>query len=423
MEDRFNNVINEKYEENPYKRPYIKQISKIGFDCEGGEDNNIYNNNLKNNNIVSLDENKLKIFNQNFFNLNKNFLTPNKNDYKSNNNNIYQNNYFISNNYNDNNNNNKLNNNFNYPLSINLSDLNTKEINAGDVNLIPESICDKLYNSITRISLKGGTATGFFMKIKLNNKEKKCLFTCFHVISDQDIQNQIIIDIYFGKKGIESHREIELDKNKRFIKSYKEEDVTLIEIIDSDRISDGKYLNPDLNYEHGYNRYLDKNFYLAGYPQNHSERCISTGRIIEIENYKFYHKLDTRSGSSGSPIINDKGDVIGIHSSGIALLKKNEGTFIGKILDNLRLPTYNFYDDGNNKDIHYSNINNNNDKVDKNHIKNHYLMTTIEKILFKEKYILTKNNLIKKYVLLILMIIIKEKKKNIVILYKEMKEK
>ena len=71
------------------------------------------------------------------------------------------------------------------------------------------------------------------MKIKLNNKEKKCFFTCFHIITDQDIQNQITIDIYFGKKGKESHREIGLYKNMRFMKTYKKEDTTLIEIIEN----------------------------------------------------------------------------------------------------------------------------------------------------------------------------------------------
>ena len=34
----------------------------------------------------------------------------------------------------------------------------------------------------------------------------KCLFTCFHVISDEDINNEINIDIYFGKKGNETHK-------------------------------------------------------------------------------------------------------------------------------------------------------------------------------------------------------------------------
>jgi V8-like Glu-specific endopeptidase len=174
------------------------------------------------------------------------------------------------------------------------------------------------------------------MNIKLNNKEKKYLFTCFHVISDKDIQNQITIDIYFGKKGKETHKKIELDKNMRFMKAYKEEDVTLIEIIDNDVISEKKFLTPDLNYEYGYTRYLKKNFYLAGYPKSYGERCISSGRIIKIDNYQFFHKLDTSEGSSGSPIINDKGDVIGIHTGGNEILRQNKGIFIGKILDNLK---------------------------------------------------------------------------------------
>jgi len=351
MEERFNIFKNEEYEENPYKirlnnynkNYYSRNIkNKFDFDCEDGQDNNNYNNNLKNKIIVSLNEDKLKILNKIYLNLNKNnILSSNINDYKVNNNRYY-NNYFNNNNYDDDNDNNyKLNNNLNYLSSINLIDIIQKEINPGHADTIPESISDKLYNSISRISLYKGTATGFFMKIKLNNEEKKCLFTCFHVISDQDIKNQITIDIYFGKKGKESHRQIELDKNKRFMKAYEEEDVTLIEIIDDDRISDGKYLTPDLNYEFGYERYFGQNLYLAGYPKIYNERCSSTGRIIQIgkekENYKFYHKLDTRTGSSGSPITNDKGDVIGIHNSGINEKdKKNKGTFIGKILDNLK---------------------------------------------------------------------------------------
>ena len=120
------------------------------------------------------------------------------------------------------------------------------------------------------------------MKFKLNNKEMKCLFTCFNVISDNDINNEITIDIYFGKKGKEHHRTIELENNMRFMKAYEKEDVTLIEIIDNDRISESKYLNPDFDYEHCYQNYIYENFYLAGYPKNHFERCISSGIIIEI---------------------------------------------------------------------------------------------------------------------------------------------
>ena len=288
----------------PIKSPSsikIKKLNKNDIDYNAGPHNND-DYNLKGYNIEGGKKYKLKIFEKNFFNLknNKSSLIP-----------------YIS--YD-----------FNYPSS-------RKEVNTNYADTIPESIMKKLFNSISRISFNG-EGTGFFMKIKVNNKIMNCMFTCFHVISAQDIQNQITIDIYFGEKEEESHRKIKLDKNKRFMKAYEEEDVTLIEIIDDDNILEGKYLTPDLNYEFGYEKYFNKNFYLAGYPENHDERCFSSGRIIEIGvyiknekvNYKFYHKLDTRPGSSGSPITNDKGEVIGIHYAGIASLEKNEGTFIGK---------------------------------------------------------------------------------------------
>ena len=413
MEERFNNIKNKEYqqtEENHYKRPYIIKRQKKykislnndnenDFDYEDGQDNNIYDHILKNNNVGNGKEDKLKVFNQNFLNLYKN-----KNDYKVNKINKY---FFNNNKYDDDNNNNyKLNKNFKYLSSINPFNTIRKEGPTGHADAIPESITDKLYNSIFQISLYNGMATGFFMRIKLNNIEKKYLLTCFHVISDQDIQNQKTIDIFFGKKGEESHREIELDKNMRFMKAYKEEDVTIIEMIDNDRILKGKYLTLDLNYEYGYERYLNENCYLAGYPENHSERCISSGRIIEIKNYKFYHELDTRPGSSGSPITNDKGDVIGIHTHGLDLLNKNKGTFIGKILDNLKdeyilininnyisgqSTSYNLYNHGNNN----SNIKSNYDMIDTNNkIKTSF--ENYEKNLFKEKYILKKIKLIKK---------------------------
>ena len=73
---------------------------------------------------------------------------------------------------------------------------------------------------------------------------------------------------------------------------------------------------------------------MAGYPKSHSERCISSGRITGIDNYQFSHKLDTKSGSSGSPITNDKGEVIRIHNGVKKGKRENYGIFIGKILHN-----------------------------------------------------------------------------------------
>ena len=94
----------------------------------------------------------------------------------------------------------------------------------------------------------------------------KCLFTCFHVIKDDYINYEMAIDIYYCEKNQETHRVIKLIQNKRFMKAYKEEDVTLIEIIDEDMIPEDKYLYAYLNYTRGYEIYLNKNFFLAEYP-------------------------------------------------------------------------------------------------------------------------------------------------------------
>ena len=59
---------------------------------------------------------------------------------------------------------------------------------------------------------------------------------------------------------------------------------------------ENKFLFPDLNYKNGFNTYLNKNFFLAGYPNSESfkkERHISSGKIIKINNFEFNHTLDT----------------------------------------------------------------------------------------------------------------------------------
>ena len=174
------------------------------------------------------------------------------------------------------------------------------------------------------------------MKMKLNNKIMKCLFTCSHIISYNDINNKIIINIFYGKKGKEEERNIRLDEDMRFIRTFNNnEDITLIEIIENDNIPEDKYLDPDLNYENGFNQYENKNFYLAGYTSNFNERSFSSGRIIKVLDNKFEYMLDKNVVSSGSPICNYNCDVIGISTSGNKVENINFGSFIGKIIDSL----------------------------------------------------------------------------------------
>ena len=208
---------------------------------------------------------------------------------------------------------------------------------------IPESSSEKLFNSIVKITINDNSiATGFFMKTKINQKQYHFLLTCNHVITDEHISGMVNIEISYGKLGQETKKHIKLDENERFIKTFgNPADVALIQILENDNIPEEKFLLPDLNYKNGYQFYKDKNFYLAGYPfieGNKRERSISSGKIkaIKTNNIEFIHSLDTRSGSSGSPIcLIDNKCVIGIHKKGDQIRPFNYGTFIGYILDEL----------------------------------------------------------------------------------------
>ena len=229
-------------------------------------------------------------------------------------------------------------------ISENIIDNNdfVNEVDTG-YSSIPESVSKKLFNSIVRIEFLNNIATGFFMKVKIKSIYLPCLLTNSHVIDTIHLNNKQIISLFFGEKKKEKKITIKLDKNERFIKVFNENiDATVIEILKSDDISEDKFLNYDLNYnlERGYKEYLNKEFCLAGYPKSKiakKERNISSGKITQIvEDYKFLHLLDTKSGSSGSPIcLLENKNVIGIHMSGNSKMPVNKGLFIGKVIEEL----------------------------------------------------------------------------------------
>ena len=104
------------------------------------------------------------------------------------------------------------------------------------------------------------------------------------------------------------------------------------------------YLYYDRNYIDGYEQYIKPkpvDLIIGEYPEN--EVAFASGKIIDIiyddvyNYYEFKHNLDTKPGSSGSPIILlNSLKVIGIHKSGDSDTNKsiNYGTFIGEIFKN-----------------------------------------------------------------------------------------
>ena len=206
---------------------------------------------------------------------------------------------------------------------------------------ISETSARALYNAIVRIEFNNQRATWFFMKFKIKGKQLFFLFTNYHVITQEIVDSKTIIDIYYGIINNETKKSIKLDTKERFIKCFnKPKDVALIQILESDNIPENKFLSPDRSYQdNDYNYYNGKKFYLAGYPGENIgplDRYCSSGTIKNIKNFEFNHTLDTRKGSSGSPIcLIYNLNVVGIHKSGDKEKYINSGTFIGIILEEL----------------------------------------------------------------------------------------
>ena len=113
-------------------------------------------------------------------------------------------------------------------------------INESDTKHAPnisETVTVALYNSIVRIVNKNLIGTGFFLKKNIKNKIKYFLFSSEHVITEDDVNSKIEIELYYGKKINEKKKIIVLDNTKRFITcSEDEKDVTIIEILKTDDI-------------------------------------------------------------------------------------------------------------------------------------------------------------------------------------------
>ena len=189
---------------------------------------------------------------------------------------------------------------------------------------LTESTSNKLYNSITKIQINGKYGTGFFMKIEIKGKEMNYLLTHSQIVSQAQIKSKKDIDLFCGKDD-EEKKTIKLDEDIRNIIIF--EDITLIEIIPKDGISEDKYMFPDLNYKKGYDIYRKAKVYAIGYNNNYKERHISLGKITTKNDFEFSH---TSNANIGSPIFSFEDQfIIGIHK------QKTIGIFIGKIIDKL----------------------------------------------------------------------------------------
>ena len=195
-----------------------------------------------------------------------------------------------------------------------------RKVDVSTANKVSKCVCKIIINEN-----KGAKAgTGFF----LIYKDKKYLITCYHIINSE--KKNYKIEIY-------NKKEFNLELKNRLVLLLKEPfDISAIEINENDEfINYIDFLDYDLNYINGYDQYKDLEVYVLGYPKG-LESVAESGVIRRINNFEFYHDINTEGGSSGSPILLfNINKVIGIHKQADIAKQLNVGTFINIIFEKI----------------------------------------------------------------------------------------
>ena len=205
-----------------------------------------------------------------------------------------------------------------------------KTIKNNNKKIITKKIqtLNQMIKSICKISIQNDdnfiTGTGFLIKIFIKKNPFYYLMTNSCLITNEIIESQKEIEICYdcGNKKLS----IILDQQEREIKEYNVNnlDITIVQIIEQDNISEKYFLSPYLNYDN----LEDKKIYIPQF-QRGNNLNYSEGEITKIENYQFIYNSNVIRNSSGGPIIlKSTMKVIGINKQRNKSKDENEGNFI-----------------------------------------------------------------------------------------------
>ena len=186
---------------------------------------------------------------------------------------------------------------------------------------VPLNLVNEVSKSICKISIRDDfgfrTANGFFIKTIDESRNKQEKYKKYLIISEQIISKNNNYE-YLELEKFNEQKKMILNLKERHIKLLEENNLTIIEIKDTDEIStEFKFLSYNINYIAGYNIYKNGYVFSIGY-SNKGRISYPTGKIINIENYEFEYDVSANECSRGSPIMilnNNTNEIriIGIH--------------------------------------------------------------------------------------------------------------
>lgn len=191
----------------------------------------------------------------------------------------------------------------------------------------------RIERSICTIISKRGLGEGFFLKLPIGETTISTITTCEDIISIQSLKYETPFKLI-----LHNGRKIKItpDKKKRKIYSFKEENITIIQLIEEDDISQIEFIYVDSYYflknENRFSIRENISFY------ENIERKIRIYKIGELLYKKnFYFSFSSSCPlSQGTPILLNKTlQLIGIYTSDKKGKNTKIGTYIGNIIEKI----------------------------------------------------------------------------------------
>ena len=188
---------------------------------------------------------------------------------------------------------------------------NNKKLKGKNIHTVKE--LHRISHGICKIVINSQYGIGFLLSFSITPEKKfYCLLTTENTISEEIIESIKKFDLYFDFE--KEKREIKFSQAKRINKYFCNLGITMIEILDIDKISKDFFIEPYL----GQQSFNGEKIYISKYLNKEKIEKIDFVGDIEIaeikDNYKISYNSNLLQGSDGSPILLEENcQVIGIH--------------------------------------------------------------------------------------------------------------
>ncbi|MGD8303988.1 MAG: serine protease [Desulfobacterales bacterium] len=191
-----------------------------------------------------------------------------------------------------------------------------------------------------------GWGSGFLVDgswIKDSWSDRKLLLTNAHVCTnDPDVQSQYPYPkgakentaTFLGSLGDETEPiEIEV-KDVLWTSPPSDFDASLLELADVPKEAENTPLLPEIP---SFDRWEEKRVNILGHPRGLNLRVsLQDNNLVSVDERYLHYRTPTDPGSSGSPIFNQKWELVGIHHSASKEKQANEGIRLDRILEEIR---------------------------------------------------------------------------------------